>query len=135
MYAASTQIRVRYAETDQMSYVYHGNYAMYYEIGRVEAMRQLGFSYKELEEEGIIMPVLDLQSRYHIPAKFDELITVKVIVPELPRVRMSFEYEVTNEDGALINEGKTTLVFVNKESQRPCRAPEKLIETLSPHFK
>ena len=135
MYAASTQVRVRYAETDQMSYVYHGNYVMYYEIGRVEAMRQLGFSYKKLEEEGIIMPVLDLQCKYHSPGKFDELLTVKVTVTELPKVKMPFEYEVTNEQGILINEGKTTLVFLNKESQRPCRAPEKLIEVLSPYFK
>lgn len=134
MYAASTQIRVRYAETDQMSYVYYGNYAMYYEVGRVEALRQLGFTYKKLEEQGVMMPVLDLQCKFITPAKYDELLTVKVMIPELPKVKMYFEYVVTNEQGKLVNEGKTTLVFLNMNSSRPCRAPQGLIDVLSPHF-
>ncbi|OEK03310.1 thioesterase [Roseivirga sp. 4D4] len=134
MYSASTQIRVRYAETDQMSYVYYGNYAMYYEVGRVEALRQLGFQYKSLEEQGIMMPVHDLQCKYLSPAKYDELLTVKVIIRELPKVRMIFEYEVLNEEGTLVNEGKTTLVFINMETNRPCRAPEALTEVLKPYF-
>ncbi len=134
MYSASTQIRVRYAETDQMSYVYYGNYAMYYEVGRVEALRQLGFQYKSLEEQGIMMPVHDLQSKYLSPAKYDELLTVKVIIRELPKVRMIFEYEVNNQQGLLVNEGKTTLVFINMETNRPCRAPDTLTEVLKPYF-
>ena len=134
MYVTSVPIRVRYVETDQMSYVYYGNYATYYETGRVEAMRQLGFSYKKLEEEGVIMPVLDLQSRFYVPAKFDELLTIKVVIPEMPAVKMLFEYEISNEAGVLINEGKTTLAFVNKQSQKPCKAPEKLIMLLSDWF-
>lgn len=134
MYSASTQIRVRYAETDQMSYVYYGNYAMYYEVGRVEAIRQLGFQYKKLEEQGIMMPVLDLQCKFLIPAKYDELLTVKVIIPELPKVKMYFEYEVSNEQGKRVNEGKTTLVFLNMDNNRPCRAPKELLDVLSPHF-
>lgn len=134
MYSASTQVRVRYAETDQMSYVYYGNYAMYYEVGRVEALRQLGFQYKKLEEQGIMMPVLDLQCKFLAPAKYDELLTIKVIIPELPKVRMYFEYEVTNEQNQLVNEGKTTLVFLNMTSNKPCRAPQELLNVLNPHF-
>jgi len=134
MYTASTQVRVRYAETDQMSYVYYGNYAMYYEVGRVEALRQLGFQYKRLEDHGIMMPVLDLQCKFLFPAKYDELLSVKVIVPELPKVKMYFEYEVTNEQGKLVNEGKTTLVFLNMETNRPCRAPQELLDVLSVYF-
>lgn len=134
MYSASTQIRVRYAETDQMSYVYYGNYAMYYEVGRVEALRQLGFEYKKLEDEGIMMPVHDLHCKYLAPAKYDELLTVKVIIPELPKVRMLFEYQVSNEAGQLVNEGKTTLVFMNMKTNRPCRAPQQLIDVLSSYY-
>jgi len=134
MYSASTQIRVRYAETDQMSYVYYGNYAMYYEVGRVEALRQLGFEYKRLEAQGVMMPVHDLECKYLAPAKYDQLLTIKVIIRALPKVRMLFEYEVTNEEGILVNTGKTTLVFIHMETNRPCRAPEELTEVLTPYF-
>ena len=134
MYSASTQIRVRYAETDQMSYVYYGNYAMYYEVGRVEALRQLGFEYKRLEARGVMMPVHDLECKYLSPAKYDQLLTVKVIIRELPKARMIFEYEVTNEEGILVNTGKTTLVFIHMETSRPCRAPEELTKVLTPYF-
>lgn len=134
MYTASTQTRVRYAETDQMAFVYYGNYAMYYEMARVEAMRQIGFSYKKLEEEGVMMPVLDLHCKFLQPAKYDELLTIKVSIPELPRVKMYFEYQITNEAGDLLNEGNTTLVFMNRESNRPCRAPEELIKVLAPYY-
>lgn len=134
MYSASTQIRVRYAETDQMSYVYYGNYAMYYEVGRVEALRQLGFEYKKLEEQGIMMPVHDLECKYLSPAKYDELLTITVIIRESPKVRMIFEYEVNNEQGVLVNKGKTTLVFINMETNRPCRAPQELTDVLNPYF-
>ena len=112
MYSASTQIRVRYAETDQMSYVYYGNYAMYYEVGRVEALRQLGFEYKRLEAQGVMMPVHDLECKYLSPAKYDQLLTVKVIIRELPKARMIFEYEVTNEEGILVNTGKDHFGFL-----------------------
>lgn len=134
MYTASTQVRVRYAETDQMAYVYYGNYATYYEVGRVEALRQLGFEYAKLEENGVMMPVHDLFSKFHAPAKYDELLTIKVIIKALPTVRMVFDYEITNEAGNLLNEGKTTLVFLNMESNRPVRAPQQLIEVMKPFF-
>ena len=134
MYTASTQVRVRYAETDQMAYVYYGNYATYYEVARVEALRQLGFEYAKLEENGVMMPVHDLYSKFHSPAKYDELLTIKVLIKSLPSVRMIFEYEITNESGQLLNEGKTTLVFINKETNRPVRAPEQLISVMKPYF-
>lgn len=134
MYTGSTQVRVRYAETDQMAYVYYGNYATYYEVARVEVLRQLGFEYAKLEEQGIIMPVHDLYSKFHFPAKYDELLTIKVMIKSLPSVRMIFEYEIRNESDQLINEGKTTLVFLNSENQKPVRAPKELIDVMKPYF-
>lgn len=134
MYSASTQVRVRYAETDQMSYVYYGNYAMYYEVGRVEALRQLGFEYKKLEEQGVMLPVRSLECQYLLPAKYDELLTIRVCISQIPKVRMTFDYEVTNEEGVLLNTGKTTLVFINMETNRPCKAPPELTDVLKPYF-
>jgi acyl-CoA thioester hydrolase len=134
MFQAETKIRVRYAETDQMGYVYYGNYAMYFEVARVEALRAAGFSYRQMEEDGIIMPVLELQTQFIKPGKYDELLTVKTIIPELPGVRIKFEYEVNNEAGILITKGWTTLTFLNKNSQRPVRPPRYLIELLEPYF-
>lgn len=134
MYSANTSFRVRYSETDQMGYVYYGNYAAYYEVGRVEALRQLGLTYRQLEDSGIMMPVLESHSRYHQPAKYDELLTVKVTIPKLPTARIKFLYEITAENGELIHSGETTLVFVNMESGRPTRAPKKMTNLLSPFF-
>lgn len=134
MYTASTQIRVRYAETDQMAYVYYGNYAMYYEVARVEALRALGFSYSELEKEGTMMPVHENYSKYHNPAKYDELLTIKVSIPEIPKARMRFEYEVRNEEQVLINEGMTSLVFINMKTNKLTKPPEKLVKVLLPYF-
>lgn len=134
MYVAETQVRVRYAETDQMGYAYYGNYATYYEVGRVEALRQLGFQYKEMEENGIMMPVTDLKCKFLKPARYDELITIRVIIKALPSVRMYFYYEVLDADGNKLNEGETTLVFINMSTNRPCKAPEYLLEKLSPYF-
>jgi acyl-CoA thioester hydrolase len=134
MYVAETQVRVRYAETDQMGYAYYGNYATYYEVGRVEALRQLSFQYKEMEENGIMMPVTDLKCKFLKPARYDELITIRVIIKALPSVRMYFYYEVLDADGNKLNEGETTLVFINMSSNRPCKAPEYLLKKLSPYF-
>ena len=134
MYVAETQIRVRYAETDQMGYAYYGNYASYYEVGRVEAMRQLGFNYKELEKAGIMMPVTELKCNFIKPATYDELLTIRVIVEEMPKVRILFQYEVLNESGEKINTGATTLVFINMSTNRPCRAPKSLLELLSAYY-
>lgn len=134
MFQAETKIRVRYAETDQMGYVYYGNYAMYFEVARVEALRTAGFSYKEMEDNGIIMPVLDLYTKFLKPGKYDELLTIKTIIPELPGVRIKFEYEVMNERMELLTQGATTLTFLNKDSHRPSRPPQFLLALLKPYF-
>jgi acyl-CoA thioester hydrolase len=135
MFTAENKIRVRYAETDQMGYVYYGNYAMYYEVGRVEALRLAGFSYREMEEYGIIMPVLEIHSRYLKPGKYDELLTIRTMIREMPGIRIRFHYEVINEQGELINEGETSLAFLNKDSHKPCRPPAFFLELLKPYFR
>ena len=129
-----TNIRVRYFDTDQMGIVYYGNYARFYEIGRVETMRYLGLNYKELEERGISMPVYDLNSRFIRPAKYDDLLTIRVTIPQLPKTRFMFSYEILNQDGQLLNTGQTTLVFVRTDTGRPCIAPNDLIEAAKPFF-
>ena len=134
MYSAETTVRVRYSETDQMQYVYYGNYAAYYEVARVEALRQLGLSYNDLEKSGIMMPVLESHSYYHKPAKYDELLTIKVNIPQLPLVKIKFEYEIYTEDGDKIHSGNTTLVFININSGKPTRAPSSMTSLLAPFF-
>ena len=134
MYTTETHIRVRYAETDQMRYVYYGNYAMYYEVARVESLRQLGLTYKELEAMGIIMPVLENHSEFILPALYDELLKIVVTIPEKPSVRIRFHCEIFNEEGKLINKGQTLLAFVNQQTGRPCRPPEAFQNVLAPYF-
>jgi acyl-CoA thioester hydrolase len=128
MLVTETKIRVRYGETDQMGFVYYGNYPEYYEVGRTEALRQLGTSYKQLEDEGILMPVIKMNVRYIKPGRYDDLLTVKTIVKEVPRTRMEFVYEIYNESGELINVGETTLIFLSKERNKPVACPEWLAE-------
>jgi len=119
-----TQIRVRYGETDQMAYVYYGNYAQYFEVARVEWMRKLGISYKELEEQGIMLPVLKLEVNYHKPGKYDDLLTIKTIVKKKPSVRIEFHFEIYNEKEELITTGFTSLVFIDMKRNRPTKAPQ-----------
>lgn len=113
------QVRVRYAETDQMGYVYYGNYATYFEVARVETFRAIGFSYKEMEEDGVMMPVLEYKTKFIKPAYYDDLLTIKVMIKDKPSIRIRFEYEVYNEAGVLLNLSETTLVFVNKNTGKP----------------
>lgn len=134
MYQSSTTVRVRYAETDQMGYVYYGYYAMYYEVARVESLRRLGITYREIEEMGVIMPVLENKSRYLAPGRYDELLTIETTIKERPGVRIKFEYKVYNEEKKLINEGETLLAFVDKRSSRPCRPPQAMQAVLEPYF-
>jgi len=134
MYNHSIEIRVRYGETDKMGYLYYGNYAEYYEVGRVETIRTLGLSYKELEDSGISMPVLDLQSTFVKPAHYDDVLTVKTTITEMPKVRCFFSYEITNQKDETINFGKTTLIFFDIKRRKPCRAPLELIEKLAQFF-
>ncbi len=132
MFTHEVQIRVCYADTDQMGYVYYGNYAWFYEIGRVEALRSIGFNYRELEASGIMMPVYENTSRYLQPARYDDLLTVRVMLKTLPSVRMVFEYEIYNQTSTLLHTGITTLVFLNRDTNKPCRAPRELLERLQP---
>ena len=134
MFAHSTKIRVRYADTDQMGYMYYGNYAEFYEVGRVEMLRSLGLTYKSMEESGIIMPVTELKCKYIKPAFYDEEITVKVIMETMPSVRIHFRYELSNEKDELINLGETTLVFIRQENNRPCYPPDDFLNKLKVHF-
>lgn len=121
---SETQIRVRYGETDQMSYVYYGNYAQYFEVARVDCLRKLGISYKELEEQGIMLPVLKLEVNYHKPGKYDDLLTIKTIVKKIPSVRIEFDFEIFNEDNELITTGYTSLVFIDIKRNKPTKAPK-----------
>ncbi len=134
MFSHEVQLRVRYADTDQMGYTYYGNYAVYYEVARVESFRHLGYAYKQLEDACIMMPVLELKSKYLHPAKYDDLLTIRVIIPELPGVRIHYFYEVYNEDGIQLNKGETILAFINMKSGRPVRMPERIKKILSPYF-
>jgi acyl-CoA thioester hydrolase len=134
MYTAENIIRVRYAETDRMGYVYYGNYAAYFETGRVEALRSLGLSYREMEEQGVMLPVLSFQIKYFKPAFFDDLLTIKTSVKELPSgTRIFFHYE-TWKDNVKLNEGETSHVFVRTDNGRPCPIPQAVIDKLSGFF-
>ncbi|BDD00036.1 thioesterase family protein [Persicobacter psychrovividus] len=134
MFTYETQIRVRYAETDQMGYMYYGNYATYYEVARTEALRSLGATYKEMEKQGVMLPVLELHNKFIRPAHYDDLLTVKTMIKELPGMRITFFYEVTNESGTLINHGKTTLVFVKMATGKPTLPPEPIMNLFKPYF-
>jgi acyl-CoA thioester hydrolase len=125
-----TKIRVRYAEADRMGYVYYGNYAMYFESARTEMLRSLGFSYREWEDNGIILPVRELQIRYLAPAFYDDLLTIRTIIKEKPDVRITFYHEVYNEKGEKTCTGSLVLVFVNSETRRPTRAPGFFLKAL-----
>src|SRR4029077_16151788 len=114
MYTSEIKIRVRYAETDRMGYVYYGHYATYFEVARVEMLRSLGFNYKKLEEEGVILPVLTFSIKYIRPAYYDDLLTVVTTINDLPSTRIKFSYETYNEKSELLNTAETVLVFVNK---------------------
>jgi acyl-CoA thioester hydrolase len=135
MYVSETSIRVRYGETDQMGYVYYGFYAMYYEVGRVESLRQLGLSYKALEAMGVMLPVLENHSTYLAPARYDDLLRVVTTLREKPGVKIRFEYAIFNESNTLIHRGETLLVFVDKATSRPRRPPQAMLDVLAPFFK
>ena len=134
MYVSTTKVRVRYSETDMMGYCYYGNYATYFEVARVETIRQLGFSYRQMEDDGIALPVLEFSIKYFKPAFYDDELTIETTISEIPRARIHFSYKTFNAEGVLINEAKTSLVFINKESMKPCSAPADFVEALDKHF-
>ncbi|EAR01541.1 acyl-CoA thioesterase [Maribacter sp. HTCC2170] len=123
--------RVRYGETDQMGVVYHGNYPQYLEMGRVEWLRVLGISYKSMEENGIILPVISITINYKKSALYDDLITLRTILRKKPMVRIEFDYEIYNENGDLLAEANTVLAFMDAKKNRPVKCPDYLLEKLN----
>ncbi|MDC1197470.1 thioesterase family protein [uncultured Algibacter sp.] len=124
------QIRVRYGETDQMGVVYHGNYALYLEAGRIEWLRKLGISYKSMEENGIMLPVVSMNINYKKSAGYDDVINVKTQLKNIPTAKIEFEYEITNENGEIITIANTTLVFIDMKTNLPVRAPQYILDLL-----
>lgn len=124
------KVRVRYSETDQMGVVYHGNYAQYFEMGRVEWLRNLGVSYKWMEENGIMLPVVSLNMNYKKPARYDDLLTIKTILKSQTSVKIEFDYEIYNEQMELLTIASSILVFVDMKTGRPTAPPEYVKEKL-----
>ena len=122
--------RVRYGETDQMGVVYHGNYPQYLEMGRVEWLRTLGISYKEMEENGIVLPVISLRLNFKKSAIYDDLLTVRTILRKRPQVRIEFDYEIYNEKKELLAEANTVLAFMDSTNNKPIKCPEYILEKL-----
>lgn len=124
------ELRVRYGETDQMGVVYHGNYAQYFEVGRVEWLRKLGVSYRQMEESGIMLPVISLNVNFKKSARYDDLIKVKTQLVKIPSATIEFDYEITNEKNELLATGNTSLVFIDINRNRPTRCPQYILDKL-----
>jgi len=125
-----TKIRVRYGETDQMGVVYHGNYAQYCEVGRLEWLRALHISYKKMEEDGVMLPVVSLSIKYKKSACYDDVINVKTQLVKLPTASIEFEYEITNEAGKILATANTILAFINRTNNKPMRCPQFILDKL-----
>lgn len=135
MFETRIPLRVRYAETDQMNVVYHANYATYFEVARTESIRQLGFTYREMEEMGVEMPVVELSLKYLRPARYDDLLTVRTQLRELPRQHtITFHQDIFNESGKLITTGSVTLFFLDRISKKRTIMPDILVDKLAPYF-
>jgi len=134
MYAHEIKIRVRYGEVDMMGYLYYGYYSFYYEQARVETMRSLGIPYKKMEELGFLLPVVDLRIRFIKPAYYDDIVRIKTMVKQMPKVRHHFFYEMYNEDEELINEAETTLVYLDKDTRKPIGCPQFVRDLLKPYL-
>ncbi|MDG1806057.1 thioesterase family protein [Flavicella sp.] len=130
----NTSFKIRYAETDQMGYAHHGNYAQYFEIGRLELLHELGISYKKMEEEGLILPVYSINTRFIQPAKFDDTVRLRTILKEIPTARITFEYEIYNAENKKISTGETVLVFVDTKKNRPIKIPQNLLSKIMDKF-
>ena len=135
MYQFTTPIRVRYAETDQMGVVYYGNYAQYFEVGRVETIRSLGMSYKALEDMGVMLPVVEMNIKYLRPAHYDDVLNIQSTIKELPEKHIiEFHQEIYNEAGKLITSGKVLLYFLDKETRKRVDIPNELKDRLAVYF-
>lgn len=131
MYSTETKIRINYSHVDQMGYVFFGNYPTFYEIGRTELLRELEMSPLQMEKEGIILPVRNMESEYYHPAFYDDLLTVKSTLTDITSLRLYFKFEIFNNEQKLINSGRVQMIFVNKKTGNPCRyknLKEKLLE-------
>ena len=129
-----TKIRVRYKDTDQMGIMHHSNYIVMYEMARTEWLREMGLTYAEIERRGIMSPIIEVQSRYLYPAFYDEMLTIKVFIEEMPSARLIIGSEVYNEQGKLINTGRVTLGFMHADTRRPCRTPEWFVAALEEYI-
>ncbi|MBK6699068.1 MAG: acyl-CoA thioesterase [Saprospiraceae bacterium] len=135
MFTHTTQVRVRYGETDKMGFVYYGYYSLYYEIGRVEALRSLGLDYKSMEDQmHIFMPVVSLNVRYLRPAHYDDLLTLETSIVKWPNTSIQFDTKILNEKGDWLNQGQVVLCFLDIASRKRVEMPELLIQKLSPYF-
>lgn len=130
LYCHEIELRVRYAETDQMGIVYYGNYAQYFEVGRVEWLRNFGISYKSMEDEGLMLPVVSLDVKFKKPAHYDDLLKVRTQLVKLPSASIEFDYEITNQSGEILTAGNTVLVFMDVNKNRPTRCPNYLLDKL-----
>ena len=130
MYTHITKLRVRYSDTDQMKYAYYGVYAKYLEIGRVELLRSIGISYKQIEELGFGLPVVNLKINYRKPAFYDDLLTIETTIKKINNVKLIFKYKIYNEQDELLNTAETTLVFVNLETRKICIPPNLIFNKL-----
>lgn len=130
MKSSEIQIRIRYGETDQMGVVYHGNYAQYLEMGRIEWLRDLGISYRKMEEDGIMLPVISLHINFKKSACYDDLINVKTQLRKAPTARIEFDYEITDENGEILTTAETVLAFIDMKTKRPIRAPKFILDKL-----
>ena len=130
MASFETKIRVEYHHTDRMGIVHHSNYVKFFEVARTEWLRANGLTYAEMERRGVMMPIVDVAVKYRNPALYDELLSVTAFVDEMPMARMTFRYEVRGEDGRDIASGSTTLGFVDRETRRPQRAPQWLLDII-----
>lgn len=133
MKSKKINFRVKYYETDQMQYAHHSNYAKYFETARIEWLRSAGVSYKSMEEDGIMLPVINLNTNFKKPAKYDDLLTIETSLKEVPNVKITFIYKVYNEANELLTTGESTLVFVDMKKNKPIRCPESILKTILEH--
>jgi len=127
---SSTKTRVRYSETDQMGVVYHGNYAQFFEMGRTEWLRSLGVTYKDMEMNGIILPVVSLNLTFIKSALYDDILTIHTFLKKKPMVKIEFNYEIKNQLDELICTGSSVLAFMNSKNMKPTRCPDYLLKGL-----
>lgn len=134
MITHETQIRVRYGEVDRMGFLYHSHYVEYFDVGRSELMRSLGMPNSQIEDQGVMLPVLKVEIDYKNPAFYDDLLTIRTTLRELPRVKIRFDYEVIRPSGECITTGSVTLAFMHSQTKRACRCPNSIIDALKHHW-